>query len=130
MVSITYDIYRKRLKRHLDWETLKELGVYPADYSTHSFRKGSLSMLADGDMHPAFIQKSAHHRRWEFSALYIDSSLSKALKANNILLGNDPSEGWGSQYLGNPKSLSRFLPEKFIKNYNHRQRVLLSEGIQ
>ena len=46
---------------------------------------------------------------------YIEASLPKALKANNLLSGNDPSEGWGSQYSGNPKSLSRFLPEKFIK---------------
>ena len=62
IVSISYDIYRKQLKQHLDCEALKELGVYPADYSTHSFRKGSLSMLADGEMHPAFIQKSVCHR--------------------------------------------------------------------
>ena len=72
-------------------------------------------MLADGEMHPAFIQKSTHHKRWESLSLYIDASLSKALKANDLLSGNNPSEGWGSQYLGNPKSQSRFLPEKFIK---------------
>ena len=30
--------------------------------------------------------------------------------------GNDPAKGWGSQYSGNPKLLSRFLPEKFIKD--------------
>ena len=35
--SITYNVYRKHLKQHLDCEALKELGVYPADYSTHSF---------------------------------------------------------------------------------------------
>ena len=70
MEPITYDNYRKDLKRHLDCETLRELGVFPADYSTHSFRKGSLSMLADGDMHPAFIQKSACHRCWESLSLY------------------------------------------------------------
>ena len=46
---------------------------------------------------------------------YIDASLSKALKANDLLSGNDPSEGWGFPYSGNPKSLSCFLPEKFIR---------------
>ena len=112
---ISYNIYRKHLKQHLDCEALKELGVYPADYSTHSFRKGSLSMLADGEMHPAFIQKAARHKRAESSVTYIEASLSKALKANDLLLGNNLSEGCGSQYLGNPKSLSCFLPEKFIK---------------
>ena len=58
MVAITYDNYRKHLKKHLDCETLKEMGVFPEDYSTHSFRQGGLSVLADGDMHPALIQKS------------------------------------------------------------------------
>ena len=72
-------------------------------------------MLADREMHPKFIQKSARHNHWEILALYIDVSLSKSLKANDLLSGNDPSEGWGSQYLGNPRSLSCFLPEKFDK---------------
>ena len=72
-------------------------------------------MLADGEMHPAFIQKSARHKQWESSVTYIDASLSKALKANDLLSGIDPSEGWGFPYSRNPKSLSRFLPEKFIR---------------
>ena len=72
-------------------------------------------MLADGEMHPAFIQKSARHKSWESSVTYIEASLSKALKANDLLSGTNPSEGWGSRYSGNPKSLSRFLPEKFIE---------------
>ena len=86
-------------------------------------------MLADGEMHPAFIQKSVRHKQWESSVTYIDPSLPKALRANDLLSGNNLSEGWGSQYLGNPKSLSRFLPEKLIKNYHHRQRFPLSEVI-
>ena len=85
-------------------------------------------MLADGEMHPAFIQKSARHKRWESSSLYIDASLSKALKANNLLSGNNPSEGWGSQYSGNPKSLSRFLPEKFIKKLPSQAESSLRRG--
>ena len=72
-------------------------------------------MLVDGEMHPAFIQKLARHKSWESSVTYIEASLSKALKANDLLSGTNPSEGWGSRYSGNPKSLSRFLPEKFIE---------------
>ena len=53
-------------------------------------------MLADGGMHPVFIQKSARHKSRESSVPYIETSLSKALKANDLLLGNDLSEGWGS----------------------------------
>ena len=52
---------------------------------------------------------------------YIEASLSKALKVKDLLSGNNPSEGWGSRYSGNPKSLSHF---------HHRQRVLLSEVIR
>ena len=58
-VAITYNNYRKDLKKHLDCKTLREMGVFPDDYSTHFFRQGGLSVLADGDIHPAFIQKSA-----------------------------------------------------------------------
>ena len=61
-VPITYDNYRNHLKKHLDCETLREMGAYPKEDSTHSFRKGGLSVLADGEMHPAFIQKSARHK--------------------------------------------------------------------
>merc|ERR1712163_24906 len=86
-------------------------------------------MLADGDMHLGYIQKSAQHKSIESSVPYIESSLSKALKANDLLSGNDPSEGWGSQYSGNPKSLSRFLPEKFIKKLPPQAESSLRLGI-
>ena len=114
--KMSYDVYRSLLKRHLDAKALRELGVSPGDYSTHSFRKGGLSMLADGDMHPVYIQKSARHKRIESSVPYIESSLSKALKANDLLSGTEPTEGWSSRYPGNKKSLSRFLTKKFIKD--------------
>ena len=65
MVSITYNNYRKHLKKHLDCETLKDMGVFLEDFSTHSFRQGGLSVLADGEVHPVFIQKSARHKQWE-----------------------------------------------------------------
>ena len=94
--ALSYNVYRKHLKRHLDCAALKEMGVFPDNYSTHSFRKGSLSMLVDGDMHPAFIQKAAQHKRADSSVTYIESYISKALNANDLLSGNNPSEGWGS----------------------------------
>ena len=78
-VPIKYDSYRKRLTKHLDCKTLKEMGVSPKDFSTHSFRLGGLSMLADGEINPAFIQNSAPHKHWESSVTYIKPSLSKAL---------------------------------------------------
>ena len=72
-------------------------------------------MLVIGEMPPSFIQKAARHKRKESQVNYIDSSLSKALKASDLLSGNYPLKGWGSNFLGNPQSLSRFLPEKLIK---------------
>merc|ERR1711873_208065 len=114
--SMSYDVYRGLLKKHLDTKAMKDLGLSPGDYSTHSFRKGGLSMLAEGDMHPVYIQKSARHKRIESSVPYIESSLYKALKANDLLSGTEPAEGWSSRYSGNKKSLSRFLPKKFIKD--------------
>ena len=56
-ILITYDDYRKSLKKHLDCKTLKEIGVSPEDYSTHSFRLGGLNVFADGEIHPVFIKK-------------------------------------------------------------------------
>ena len=61
-IPITYDNDRKHLKKYLDCKTLKEMGVSPEDYSTNFFWLGGLSMLADCEMHPAFIQKSAFHK--------------------------------------------------------------------
>ena len=62
-----------------------------------------------------WLQKSACHKHWESTVTYINPSLPKALRANNLLSGNDLSEGWDSQYLGNPRSFSLFLPKKSIK---------------
>ena len=73
-------------------------------------------MLADGEMLPVFIKNSACHKRLESSVTYIKPFLSKALQANDLLSGNDPEEGWGSRYLGNPRSLALFLPKESIKN--------------
>ena len=116
--SMTYDVYRGLLKKHLDTKALRELGVgcFPGDYPTHSFRKEDLSMLADDDMHSMSIRKSAMHKSIESSVPHNESSLSKAWKANNLLSGSTPTEGWSSRYSGKKKSLSRFLTKKFIKD--------------
>ena len=91
------------------------MGVSVTDYSTHSFRRGGLSILADGEMHPSYIQNNAQHKHQESSVTYIKPSLSKALRANDLSSGNNPEEGWGSRYSGNPRSLAPFLPKQFIK---------------
>ena len=59
--------------------------------------------------------------------IYINPSLSKALRAKDLLSGNDLSEGWGSQYTGNPRSLSLFLPTNAIKISPINAEVSLSQ---
>ena len=82
--SMSYNNYRGILKKHLEDEMLKDMGVSVTDYSTHSFRRGGLSILAYGEMHPSYIQNNARHKYWELSVTYINPSLSKALRANDL----------------------------------------------
>merc|ERR1712089_81883 len=60
---MNYDNYRQRLKRHLDSEEFKAMGVLPEDYGTHSFRIGGSSVMgADQIVSPVFIQKNMRHK--------------------------------------------------------------------
>ena len=96
-------------------DDLREIGVYPQDYSTHSFRKGGLSVLgADCMVSPAFIQKSARHKHFASTVNYIDPTMSEALRANDHLCGNDPQEGWDTSYTGHKLSLLRHLSSRLI----------------
>ena len=87
-------------------------------------------MLFDGDVNPTVLKKSAHHKRWESTVSFINPSLPKALRANNFLSGNNPSEGWGSQYSENPRSFSLFLPKSPLKFCPQVQEFPLAEGPQ
>ena len=74
--SMTYDNYCQRLKRHLDSEELKEMGVLPEDFGTHSFRIGGASVMgADFTVIPVFIQKSLRHKKFESTLNYLHLSL-------------------------------------------------------
>ena len=44
--SMSYNNYQFILKKHLEDETLKDMEVSATDCSTHSFRRGGLSILA------------------------------------------------------------------------------------
>ena len=91
------------------------MGVTLDDYFIYSFRLRGISVLSDGDVHPVFVQKNARHKRWDSTVNYINPSLSKALRANDLLAGNNLLEGLGSQYSGYPKFFALFLPKKSIK---------------
>ena len=105
------------MKKNLDTAELKEMGIYPQDYSTHSFRKGGLSVLGtDCTVTPAFTQKNAQHKHWASTVKYIDPTLKKALCANDLLCGNDPKEGWDVSYTGHKQSLQHHLSQHLIKH--------------
>ena len=91
---VTYDNFRNPLKNHLDCKELMDMGVHLEDYSTHSFRLGGLSVIVDDKVVTlAFLKKSAHLKRWDSTVSYIKPSLPLALRANDLLSGNQPAEG-------------------------------------
>ena len=113
---MSYDNYRQRLKRHLDSEEFKAMGVLPEDYGTHSFRIGGSSVMgADQTVSPVFIQKNMRHKNIQSTLNYIRPSLGQALRANDLLCGNAAGEGWDARYTGNKRSLQPHLPQTSIK---------------
>ena len=113
---MVYDNYRQRLKKHLDSEEFKAMGVLPEDYCTHSFRIGGSSVMgADQTVSPVFIQKNMRHKNIQSTLNYIRPTLGQALHANDILCGNDAGDGWDARFTGNKSSLQPHLPQTFIK---------------
>merc|ERR1712101_3923 len=113
---MSYDNFHQRLKRHLDSEEFKAMGVLPEDYGTHSFRIGGSSVMgADQTVSPVFIQKNMRHKNIRSTLNYIRPSLGQALRANDILCGNAAGEGWDARYTGNKRSLQPHLPQTSIK---------------
>ena len=113
---MTYDNYRQRLKRHMDTEECKAMGVLPEDYGTHSFRIGGSSVMGtDQTVSPVFIQKNMRHKNIQSTLNYIRPSLGQALRANDLLCGNSEGEGWDARYTGNKRSLQPHLPQTSIK---------------
>ena len=92
------------------------MGVLLEDYGTHSFRIGGSSVMgADQTVSPVFIQKNMRHKNIQSTLNYIRPSLGQALRANDLLCGNAPGEGWDARYTGNKRSLQPHLPQTSIK---------------
>ena len=108
--AMTYDNYRKRLKTHLEHQDMTSLGVTAGDFGTHSFRIGGLSVLGnDGQVQPAFVQKSARHKNLNSTMRYIQPSLKSSLAMSDILCGNDPDKGWAERFTGRRHTQIPFL---------------------
>ena len=94
VVAMKYDNHRNRLKEHLEHSEMTSHGVNKEDFGTHSFRIGGLSVLGnDGSVSPAFIQKSVRHKHINLTMGYIRPNLRTALKASDLLCGNNPKKG-------------------------------------
>ena len=72
-------------------------------------------MGADQTVSPVFIQKNMRHKNIQSTLNYIRPSLGQALRANDILCGNDAGEGWDARFTGNKRSLQPHLPQTCIK---------------
>merc|ERR1712030_96551 len=108
--AMTYDNYRKRLKAHLEHQDMTSLGVTAGDFGTHSFRIGGLSVLGnDGQVQPAFVQKSERHKNLNSTMHYIQPSLKSSLAMSDILCGNDPKMGWTERFTGRRHTQIPFL---------------------
>ena len=112
-----YDNLRNHLKAQLEHSELTSLRVNREDYGTHSFRIGGLSVLGnDGSVSPAFIQKSARHKHLSSTMRYIRRTLKSALRASDILFGNDPNKGWSERFTGRADTQNPFLIPAHIRS--------------
>ena len=72
-------------------------------------------MGTDQTVSPVFIQKNMRHKNIQSTLNYLKPSLGQALRANDLLCGNAPGEGWDARYTGNKRSLQPHLPKTSIK---------------
>ena len=72
-------------------------------------------MGADQTVSPVFIQKNMRHKNIQSTLNYIRPSLGQALRANDILCGNDAGDGWDTRFTSNKRSLQPHLPQTCIK---------------
>ncbi len=63
----------------------------------------------DGQVQPAFIQKSARHKHINSTMRYIQPSLKSSLAMSDILCGNDPDKGWSERFTGRRHTQIPFL---------------------
>ena len=115
--AMRYDNYRKRLKAHLEHQDMTSLGVTAGDFGTHSFRIGGLSVLGnDGQVQPAFVQKSARHKHLNSTMRYIRPSLKSSLQMSDVLCGNDPDKGWTEKFTGRRHTQIPFLNHTQVRS--------------
>ena len=63
----------------------------------------------DGQVQPAFVQKSARHKNLNSTLRYIRPSLKSSLAMSDILCGNDPETGWTERFTGRCHTQIPFL---------------------
>ena len=112
VVAHSYDSFRQDLRKICETEGVIASGV-DSRYTPHSFRLGGLSMMANGSVVPAFIQKAGRHKKMESMNLYMNPSISTALHTSDLLCGNKDS--WNERLVGCKDSLDPFLHPSQVK---------------
>ena len=78
---------------------------------------GGLSVLGnDGQVQPAFVQKSARHKNLNSTMRYIRPSLKSSLAMSDILCGNDPDKGWTERFTGRRHTQIPFLNSTQVRD--------------
>ena len=106
VVPHSYDSFRQDLKKICETDAVIASGV-DSHYTPHSFRAGGLSVMANGSVALAFIQKAGRHKKIESTNIYMNPNTCTALRTSDLLCGN--KDGWKEQLVGRPDSLDPFL---------------------
>ena len=70
--------------------------------------------MCNGSVSPAFIQKAGRHKKMESTLLYMNPSISTALRTSDLLCGNKEG-GWSEKLVGRKDSLDPFLDPSQVK---------------
>ena len=70
--------------------------------------------MCNGSVAPAFIQKAGRHKKMESTLLYMNPSISTALRTSDLLCGNKEG-GWSEKLVGRKDSLDPFLDPSQVK---------------
>ena len=84
VVAFSYDSFRQELRRICETDGVISTGV-DCRYTPHSLRIGGLSMMCNGSVAPAFIQKAGRHKETESTNLYMNPIITSTLHASNFL---------------------------------------------
>ena len=97
-------------------------------YTPHSFRARGLSVMANGSVALAFIQKAGCHKKIESTNLYMNPNITTALHTSDLLCGN--KDGWKERLVGRKDSLNPFLHPSQVKQSDDSSSPSVQPSVQ